>query len=215
MPGFGGSDLTCPRPPSIATQGEILGEMLAAWGLARPAVVAHDFGGAVALRAHLLHAVQYRALVLMNIVVMRPWGSGFFEHVKCHVSAFRGVPAHIHAAIVGAYVDSALAVSIAADDRDALIAPWLSAAGQEAFYTQFGLADERFTAEIEPLFGSIRCPVTLFWGDADPWIPLDRGEAFAHYAGVALRRLAGLGHLPQLEAPDRVAADLLDALEPA
>ncbi len=215
MPGFGRSDLSGPRPASIDVQGEVFCEVLEAWGLTAPAVIAHDFGGAVTLRAHLLHGRDFSAYALMNVVAMRSWGSGFFDHVGRHVEAFRGVPPHIHAAVVAAYVDSALAGSIPDGDRMALIEPWLSEPGQQAFYAQFALADERFTAEVEPMFGDIRCPVAVLWGEDDPWIPVDRGAAFADRVKVGLHRLPGLGHLPQLEAPDRVAPALIAALEAA
>jgi pimeloyl-ACP methyl ester carboxylesterase len=34
--------------------------LLSHWALERPHVVAHDIGGTVALRAHLLHGMKYR-----------------------------------------------------------------------------------------------------------------------------------------------------------
>ncbi|QQA44084.1 alpha/beta fold hydrolase [Pelagovum pacificum] len=215
MPGFGRSTLTPTRPPALDTQGEVFAEMLDHWSLDAPTVVAHDFGGAVTLRAHLLHGTDYSRLILMNVVAMRPWGSDFFEHVKTHVDAFRGLPPHIHKAIVCAYIDSALARPLAPGDYDRLDTPWLSAEGQQAFWTQFALADERYTAEVEPAYGDLRCPAAVLWGTADPWIPLTRGEALARAIGVPLQPLEGLGHLPQLEDPDRVVAHLTKELESA
>ena len=212
MPGFGRSQMGGPRPAGIDTQGEVFCEMLDHWRLDRPFVVAHDFGGAVTLRAHLLHGRDFRALVLMNVVAMRPWGSGFFAHVGRHADAFRGVPAHIHAAIVDAYIRGALARPLPEADISALKAPWLDAMGQSAFYDQFALADESLTAAFEPLLPRLRCPVAVLWGEADPWILLARGVALASALGVGLTRLPGLGHLPQLEAPDRVADRLAQAL---
>ncbi len=212
MPGFGQSDLTGPRPASLDTQGEVFGEMLDHFGLTAPFVIAHDFGGATTLRSHLLHTRDFAGLVLMNVVAMRPWGSDFFDHVGRHVEAFTGLPSHIHKAVVEAYIGGALAVDLPEVDRTRLAEPWLSEAGRTAFYAQFALADERFTAEIEPRYGDIRCPVHVLWGEKDPWIPLERGQALASAIGVALEPLEGLGHLPQLEAPDRVARALLDAL---
>ncbi|WP_349360678.1 alpha/beta hydrolase [Stappia sp.] len=209
MPGFGHSELSPARPPSLAVQGEVFGEMLDHWRVDAPMVVAHDFGGAVALRAHLLHGRDYAGLALMNVVAMRPWGSDFFEHVKAHVSAFSGLPPHIHAAIVRAYIDSALARAIPPKDRDHLDAPWLTPAGQRAFWRQFELADEVFTAEIEPHYGALRCPTSILWGTDDPWIPLERGMALAECVGTPLTPLPGLGHLPQLEAPQVVLRALV------
>lgn len=208
MPGFGRSELSPARPPSLAVQGEVFSEMLEHWKLDAPAVVAHDFGGTVTLRAHLLHGKEFASLILMNVVAIRPWGSAFFEHVKTHISAFTGLPPHIHAAIVCAYIDSALVNAIPKEDYNQLDAPWLTPAGQQAFWRQFELADEAFTAEIEPQYGEIRCPASILWGADDPWIPISRGMALAERVGVTLTPLPGLGHLPQLEAPDVVLREL-------
>ncbi len=213
MPGFGRSQMGGPRPASLDVQGEVFGEMLDAWGLDRPHVVAHDFGGAVTLRAHLLYDRDYASWVLMNVVAMRPWGSGFFDHVGRHVNAFRGVPSHIHRGIVRAYIGGALVRPLPEDDIAALMEPWLDEAGQSAFYDQFELADEKFTAEVEPMFQDVRCPVSVIWGEDDPWIPLDRGKELARRIGVTLDPMPGPGHLPQLEEPATVADRLLARLE--
>lgn len=213
MPGFGQSELEPPLAPTLATQGQVFCEMLDHWGLRAPRVIAHDFGGAVSLRAHLLHGRDYAGLILMNVVAIRPWGSAFFDHVGRHIEAFKGLPPHIHKGLVDAYIAGALAHPLPAEDLAAFAAPWLRPKGQEAFYRQFALADEKYTAEIEPLYPAIRCPSRVFWGDADPWIPLVRGQVLAETIGTTLEPLAGLGHLPQMEAPEDVADALLTALE--
>lgn len=211
MPGYGRSDMQADQATSLDVQGDVFAEMLVHWGLARPHVIAHDFGGATTLRAHLLHACDFETYVLMNVVAMRPWGSDFFDHVGRHVDAFLGLPPHIHKAVVEAYIKGALVSDIGADDFDALVAPWLSEAGRGSFYRQFAQADERFTAEVEPLFGDIRCPVNILWGEDDPWIPLARGEALHKLVGKgSFTPLPGVGHLPQLEAPELVLDHLKD-----
>lgn len=214
MPGFGVSQMGGPRPASLDVQGEVFGEMLDRFGLSSPHVVAHDFGGAVTLRAHLLHGRDYARLVMMNVVAMRPWGSDFFDHVGRHIDAFTGLPGHIHAAVVNAYIGGALVGDIAEGDRARLAEPWLDERGKAAFYAQFAMADEAFTAEIEPDFDKLRCPAAVLWGADDPWIPIARGEALAARVGVPLQPMAGLGHLPQLEDPERVGRALLNALGP-
>lgn len=205
MPGYGQSDKRPEQATSLDVQGNVFAQMLAHWKLDAPSVVAHDFGGAATLRAHLLHGCDFEKYVLMNVVAMRPWGSEFFDHVGRHVDAFTGLPPHIHKAIVEAYIQGALINEIDADDVTKLVAPWLDVEGRASFYRQFAQADERFTAEVEPLFGDIRCPVAILWGENDPWIPIERGKALhARIPQASFRAFPGVGHMPQLEAPDRV-----------
>lgn len=213
LPGFGQSTLAPTRPPALDVQGEVLVELLHHLDLPRPSVVAHDIGGAVALRAHLLHGAAFARLALMNAVVLSPWGSDFFDHVKAHLAAFAGLPPHIHKVVVCAYIDSALAQPLPAEDYDRLDAPWLNAEGQAAFWRQFALADAALTEAVIPQLGALGCPAAVLWGADDPWIPLSRGAALADKIGVPLRPLDGLGHLPQLERPEVAAPALLQALE--
>lgn len=185
--------------------------MLRHWGLNRPTVIAHDFGGATTLRAHLLHGCDFERYVLMNVVAMRPWGSEFFDHVGKHVDAFEGLPSHIHKAIVEAYIQGALVNEIARDDFENLVAPWLTDEGSSSFYRQFALADETYTAEVEPLFGDIRCPVKIVWGEDDPWIPIERGKALHRLIGQnRFESINGVGHLPQLESPQTALKAISD-----
>lgn len=213
MPGYGQSEKHEGQRTSLDVQGETFAFMMNFWGLDRPHVVAHDFGGATTLRAHLLHGVEFNRYVLMNVVAMRPWGSDFFDHVGRYVDAFNGLPLHIHEAIVRAYVKGALVSDMAQSDFEALVSPWLTDEGRGSFYRQFAQADERYTAEIEPMFGDVRCPVKILWGEEDPWIPLDRGRALhARMSGAKFETMPGVGHLPQLEASDAVLRELVEFL---
>ncbi|WP_114521454.1 alpha/beta hydrolase [Altererythrobacter sp. ZODW24] len=209
MPGYGQSEMRENQRTSLDVQGEVFAFMLAQWGLDRPNVIAHDFGGATTLRAHLLHGAEFERYVLMNVVAMRPWGSDFFDHVGQHVDAFTGLPPHIHEAVVRAYIQGALVSDIVVADFEALVAPWLSGEGRGSFYRQFAQADESYTAEVEPMFGEVRCPVKIMWGEDDPWISLERGRALhERMPGAEFATIPGIGHLPQLEAPDAVLREV-------
>ena len=209
MPGYGQSGKDAAQRTALDVQGQVFAEMLAHWGLERPIVIAHDMGGATTLRAHLLHGCDFDRYVLMNVVAMRPWGSAFFDHVGRHVDAFLGLPPHIHKAVAEAYIKGALVNDIDPGDFEQLAAPWLSEEGRRSFYRQFAQADEKYTAEVEPLFGNVRCPAKIVWGEDDPWIPLARGKALhALMPQASFETLPGVGHLPQLEAPDLVVARL-------
>ena len=205
MPGYGQSNKHPDQRTSLDVQGRVFAEILDRWSLTEPHVVAHDFGGATTLRAHLLHDCDYASYLLMNVVAMRPWGSDFFDHVGKHVEAFHGLPSHIHKAVVEAYICGAITGDLGQGDFECLVAPWLSDEGRGSFYRQFAYADEKYTQEIEPLFSSIRCPVKVLWGEDDPWIPLERGKALhALIADGTFETIPAVGHLPQLEAPERV-----------
>lgn len=214
MPGYGRSEMGPDQRTSLDVQGEVLTFMLDHLDIERPKVVAHDFGGATTLRAHLLHGCEYDRLVLMNVVAIRPWGSEFFDHVGRHVDAFTGLPTHIHEAVVRAYISGALKSVIPDEDMAGLCGPWLTQEGRVSFYRQFEQADERYTAEIEPMYGEVRCPTNILWGEDDPWIPLERGRSlWARMPSASFSTLPGVGHLPQLEAPEVVIRELLSGLK--
>lgn len=214
MPGYGLSEKAPDQSTSLDVQGEIFAFMLKHLGIEKPHVVAHDFGGAVTLRAHLLYGCDYESLLLMNVVALSPWGSEFFDHVGRHVDAFTGLPAAIHEAVVRAYIRGALVSKIEEEDFEALCLPWLSEEGRVSFYRQFAQADECYTDEIEPLLSDLRCRVKIIWGEMDPWIPIARGrELSKRISGAQFRPIAEVGHLPQIEAPHAVIEEALNGFK--
>ena len=58
---------------------------------------------------------------------------------------------------------------------------------------------------------AVAVPVLVIWGEADRMIPVERGEAYAKaIPGARYLLLPEAGHLPQLEAPDRLLAAVRD-----
>lgn len=172
-------------------------------------VVAHDYGGAVSLRAHLLHGRGYASLCLVDVVALRPWGSPFFTLVAEQADTFARLPDAVHLGALEAYIGGASHRGLRPDETAALLAPWRDAVGQSAFYRQIAQADERFTAELEPHLERIAVPTHIVWGEQDLWIPSDRAERLAAAipgAGVSL--VPDAGHLIQLDAPVALATVL-------
>jgi pimeloyl-ACP methyl ester carboxylesterase len=204
--GFGASDKRAGQDVSLAAHGQRLAALLEFWALDRPAVIAHDIGGAAALRAHLLHDRPVAALVLVDVVALAPWGSPFYRLVGEHVAVFEQLPAAIHQGVLRAYVATAQPRPLDPELETALIAPWLGPAGQSAFYRQIAQGDQRDTDEIEPLYGQISAPTLVVWGEADPWIPVAQGRELARrIPGARLEVLRGSGHLVQEDEPDELA----------
>jgi pimeloyl-ACP methyl ester carboxylesterase len=209
MPGYGRSSKNPDHPVSLDVQGEVFAALLEHWGLASPHVVAHDYGGAVSLRAHLLHGRHYASLVLVDVVALAPWGSDYFRLVRDHADVFEALPPAIHEGALRAYIAGASHAGLTPSELDSLVAPWLDATGQAAFYRQIAQADERYTDEVEPLYPQLDLPVLVVWGTDDTWIPVDRAHRLAGLVpGAGLRLVEGAGHLIQLDQPVALAAAL-------
>ncbi|MGW0827910.1 alpha/beta fold hydrolase [Streptomyces sp. NPDC002845] len=213
MPGYGASQKSEGQDVSLAAQGAVFTQLMEHWQLSNPSVIAHDFGGCVALRAHLLHHVSYRRLALVDPVALAPWGSPFFRLVGENAHVFEQLPPALHRALVHEYIGSASHRGLHSDAAETLAAPWTDRMGQAAFYRQIAQADQRYTDEIQKLYSGIGIPVTVCWGEEDSWIPVAKAHELASLIpGARLRIIHGAGHLVPLDAPAQLLAALLDFL---
>jgi pimeloyl-ACP methyl ester carboxylesterase len=211
--GYGRSEMRSGQDVSLATQSRLFTALLDHWRLAKPDVVAHDFGGCTALRTYLLDDRPYRSLALIDPVALSPWGSPFVRHVREHEAAFAGLPPYIHEAILPAYIGGAAFRPLSEQDMKRYVDPWLGELGQAAFYRQIAQMDSRYTDEIESRYGELRCPVLILWGEEDRWIPIERGrELAARIPTATLRCVPDAGHLVQEDAPEAIVAALLGFL---
>lgn len=217
MPGYGRSAKDPAVPVDLATQMSRFATLLAHWRLDRPYVVAHDVGGAVALGAHLLHGAQYAGLFLWDAVTLDPWGSPFFRLVADHAGVFAELPPALHGALVREYVAGAARHQLTDGWVDALSHPWLDAPGRPAFYRQIAALRPEHTRPAAERLRQVRCPVTVGWGEQDPWIPVDQAARLRELlpGDSPVLTLDGVGHLAPVEAPTRVRQALGDWLAKA
>lgn len=213
MLGYGNSD----KPNadvSLGVQNRILAALFAHWKLEAPHVVAHDFGGATALRAHLIDGLDYRSLTLIDPVALRPWGSPLVQHVRQYEAAFAGMPAYMHEAILPAYLQSAMARKATDEMSSPYMRLWLGESGQNGFYRQIAQMDQRYTDEVQDHYADIRCPVQILWGEDDQWIPIEKGrELHALIPGSEFHPVEGSGHLMHEDAPEAIVAYSLAFME--
>jgi pimeloyl-ACP methyl ester carboxylesterase len=209
MPGYGQSSKRPEHAVDLGVQSELMADLLEYWQLESPHVVAHDYGGAVSLRAHLLHGASYASLVLVDVVALSPWGSDFFRLVAANEAVFAAQPPAVHRGALEAYISGASHRRLSSEQLAVLTGPWLTPEGQAAFYRQVAEADERFTDEVEESYADLAMPVLVVWGREDTWIPVDRAHRLAGMIpGAELEIIEGAGHLIQYDAPVELGVSL-------
>ncbi len=208
--GYGQSEMRTGQDVSLGIQNDLLADLIAHWGLDRPEVLCHDFGGATALRAYYLNGLRYRRLTIIDAVAVAPWGSPFVRHVCKHEAAFAGLPAYTHEALLRAYLQGAAFHPLSPEALRIYMGPWQGEVGQAAFYRQIAQMDQRYTDEIEPLYRPMEGRVQILWGEKDDWIPLERGQRLADLlTGGRLEKVPDAGHLVQEDAPETIVAAVL------
>ncbi|OCC03986.1 alpha/beta hydrolase [Labrys sp. WJW] len=208
--GYGQSDMP-DRDVSLGMQNRLLGAMLREWGLERPQVLAHDFGGATALRTHFLDDVAFSDLTLVDPVAIAPQGSPFVRHVGHHEAAFAGLPAYAHHALVSAYIGNAVAQPLSEEALSIYRDPWLGGIGQSGFYRQIAQMSQRYIEEVEARYRRPDFPTRIIWGEDDAWIPIAQGRKLAErLTDGALIAVPRAGHLVQEDAPEAIVAAVLD-----
>ncbi|CAN7700280.1 alpha/beta hydrolase [Variovorax paradoxus] len=209
MLGYGLSD----KPDADVSRGvqsELFAALYRHWGLGSSDVVAHDFGGSNALRGHLLNGLDYRSLVLIDPVAISPQGSPLVQAARKHEEVFASLPAHIHEAMLRAYIGTAVGSALREDEMQRYLAPWLGDEGQKAFWRQVAQMDDKYTEEVEWRYGEMRCPVAILWGEEDEWIPMADGRELARRMGTAsFTPVPDAKHLVQEDAPEAIVAAAL------
>jgi pimeloyl-ACP methyl ester carboxylesterase len=205
--GYGQSTMREGQDVSLGVQNVLFAALLKHWGIEMPVVIAHDFGGATALRAHYLNGEIYSRLILIDPVALAPWGSPFVQHVRKHEEAFSGLPAYAHRALLKAYLAGAAHGQLTSEAEHIYARPWLEPVGQPAFYRQIAQMDQKYTDEVEPLYAPMPFPTTLLWGAEDQWIPLETGRRLAEkLTRGQLTVVQRSGHLMQEDAPEAIVA---------
>ncbi|MEU9102433.1 alpha/beta hydrolase [Streptomyces sp. NPDC048361] len=207
--GFGRSDKREGQDLSLAAHARRFARLLDHWELSRPSVVAHDIGGAVALRTLLLEQRSYRDLTLFDAVSGGEWERGLFKLFLEHKDVFQALPDYAHEALVAAHLRHATHTGFRPGVLDAFLAPWRGPSGQAAFYRQYSQIRQEDTRAYEHLLGDLSLPVRLVWGREDRILPPKYAEWLHERVPHAeLHWIEGAGHLLQEDAPGRLVACL-------
>ncbi|CAI6342132.1 unnamed protein product [Periconia digitata] len=183
------------------------------WGDRKPHVVAHDHGGLMSLRAHLLHGCAYASLCLVDVVAIGPFGQDLFKAMAENPKSFEELPDMAFEGILESYVRNAAYFELEKGDMEALKRPWLlePREGKRGFVRQMCQAGSRSTEEVEGRYAEvgIKMPVKVIWGAQDRWIAAKDawrlGKALGAHEVVIVPEA---GHLIMYDQPAQLGIEL-------
>ncbi len=196
-----------------SVQSDLLEDLIGHWGLTRPQVVGHDFGGLCALRGHFVNGIDYGKLHLVNAVAVLPSGSPFYAHVRHHEAAFAGLPDYAHEALFRAYIQAAAHYPLREEAIQTYFAPWADETGKAAFYRQIAQADLGNIDEAQKLYAKPDFDVHLIWGLRDTFIPEHQGRAVEDRLKVkSFTPIPEAAHMVHEDAPAALLGALMQNL---
>jgi pimeloyl-ACP methyl ester carboxylesterase len=208
--GFGESDKPAHADYRVSAQADRIVAALDSLGVQEAVWVGNSLGAAISLAAAVRHPERVSALALIAPAAYRemlPLWAGLTTRVPGAPLAVRfGALPFAAGALLYTFVDPRRV-----DPRHvATYARYLWGPGGAVALR--AAAQALYSGDLDrlaPRYPEVRCPTLLLHGTGDRILPLTVAQWLARDLPHArLERLEGLGHFPQEEAPDRVAAAL-------
>lgn len=215
--GFGFSDKPADEVSySLLDQGRRAGEILRALGVTRARVVGHDMGLTVAVEMLCRHddgalGCAMDALALCNgshiveLAHITPLQHALMTDDGAAAFAQSFDPEQFTSGFRFLWADPSR--TPAADIR--AIAYWMvHNRGLDILsrIARYNLERTWYAERWRSILGRTAVPISVVWGDADPIAVLEIGRRLSEMSGGPLTVLDGVGHYPQMEAPDAWAA---------
>ncbi|KAF2159008.1 hypothetical protein M409DRAFT_30543 [Zasmidium cellare ATCC 36951] len=208
---------------SVKAQGAALAALIEHLNLTSPpCIIAHDIAGAIVLRTHLIHDIDFASLMLLETNTVLPWGDGFYRLARERPEAFVEMPPAIFEAVVRAVIRSAShdPETFPSTWEDTLAKPWTQdgkAWRQRSFVRQIAQANDEDVKEMldQDLYSKVRCDVKIVWGESDQWIPKAMLEKLGEMLGERMKEFVVVpeaGHLVMIDQPETIAVETLEWL---
>jgi pimeloyl-ACP methyl ester carboxylesterase len=204
-PGYMLSDAFKTEWPGCANYAAALSDFMGALRIGRVNIVGNSFGSRVAQCFAIYFPNQVRRLAMTGTGI---GPKGMSEEDKQKIVATREAQIAQGGYAFGARVDALLGKNASAQTK-ALVADVLRATNPRGFMhgVKLGMADGY---DPETVAAKITAPVLMISGSEDRVNPIDKNAAVLAKAmpKAKLEILDGIGHLPEIEAPDKVNAML-------
>jgi pimeloyl-ACP methyl ester carboxylesterase len=227
-PGFGASPLGKPLPgkeetisedlaldADLSQQSAVFAALFNHWSQQwqhKPHIVAHDHGGLMTLRAHIIHGCEYASLCLINVVAIGPFGKPLFKLIAENESVFTALTGPVFEGVVEAYIRDASYAGLDKETMEVLKRQWVSTdEGRRGFVRQMVQANSRSTEEVERRYEEVgrSMPVRVIWGREDAWIPVETAERLKMKLNARdLVLIEGAGHLVMYDQEGKLGVEL-------
>jgi len=185
LPGFGQSQPP-PVPWGTAEYTAFLEAFLEAEGLVSPIIIAHSFGGRLALRLGAKGKVS--KMILTGCAGLKPKrGFDYYRKVYTYKVA-----------------KQILRLPVFAGKREDILEKWRQKRGSADYQAASGVMRQTFVLvvneDLRPFLPAVKASTLLFWGEEDTATPLWQGEIMAkEIPDAGLVKVAGTGHFAYLE----------------
>ncbi|MFF1272550.1 alpha/beta fold hydrolase [Streptomyces marokkonensis] len=215
--GYGLSERPVDRDTSVAAQTDLLEHLLDALDVDRAVVVAHDIGGAIALRFAVAHPERVRQLMIIDSVSYDSWPSPTWRKIiDENPDDFTGMSQDEFDTLLTRQLGMTVTDTSLMTGRvlQAYLAPHRSALGRVSFFEhQVRHYDSKYTEEISDDLERLTMPVRILWGEEDQWQPLHYAERLCGSIPHAdLVTVPGAGHFLMEDAPERVVEEIRNFL---
>lgn len=212
LPGFGDAEKRADMDYTLAGYARHLGGVIDTLGVRRVHLVAHDFGGPIALTWAAGHTERVASVTMINTGVLldydwhraaRLWRTpavGELFSLAAVPPAVRALMRHDNPGLDAHWVERVAAVYRPAGTKRAVLRLYRSTTPQ--------MMDRL----VEPLRAA-DLPSQVIWGTADSYIPSEQAHRQREsFPSVDIHRIEGAGHWVWLERPDEVLGHLLPFL---
>lgn len=199
----------------LTKQSEVFAALYEDWAptwCQKPHVIAHDHGGLMSLRAHLIHGCEFASLCLINVVAIGPFGQLLFKLITENTAFFNDMSGFVFEGVVESYIREAAYKELDKDAMEMLKKPWVSTEeGRKGFIRQMVQANYRSTETIEHRYLEVgrKMPVHIVWGKEDKWIPVETAARLKEKLGAGtVALIEDAGHLVMYDQEGKLGVEL-------
>jgi pimeloyl-ACP methyl ester carboxylesterase len=203
--GFGRSSKGGHLDYSIDGLADYLERLLGALSVERVSLVAHDWGAGAGLAFAQRHPERIERLVLINAL---PLLDGFRWHRLARlwrrpILGELAMGSTTRRLLGRTLREGATNPAAWPDDRVASVYEQFDQGTQRAILRLYRSADERTLAQAGRGLTSLAMPALVIWGQRDPWLAPELGQAYARtLPNATLVQIENGGHWPWLDDPD-------------